>query len=147
MKHLKIIILVISCLAVFSCSKDDDGVAFIPEQSIQEKIAYRWYIVTVEDPTTGTQTPLNTCEKRTYYQFSLTGEVVVELFSEDDDNNCISNGIVNGTYELIQVDGENGVTITGDSGNETSKIISITETELILEQQGFGIRHLIFTRA
>ncbi|WP_048330864.1 lipocalin-like domain-containing protein [Bizionia psychrotolerans] len=147
MKHFKILILAISFLTVFNCSKDDDSVAFIPERSIQEKIAYRWNIVAVEDPNSGIQLPLTTCVKRTYYQFSLNGEAQVEFFNEDDDDNCISDGVLNGTYILLQVDGENGVKIITDSGDETSKIISITETELILEQQGFGIRHLIFTRA
>ncbi|MBP92724.1 MAG: hypothetical protein CMC55_01255 [Flavobacteriaceae bacterium] len=148
MKTLKLLTLGIFVLSIFNCSKDDDNdaVAVQPEPTILEKISYRWNIVTVEDPSSGIQIPLNTCEKRTYYQFSLTGEAIVELFNEDDDNNCISNGVVNGTYELIQVDGENEVLITSDSGDETSKIISITETELILEQQGFGIRHLIFRR-
>lgn len=149
MKHLKIIVLAISFLTVFNCSKDDDNdaVALQPELTIHEKISHRWNIIAVEDPTSGIQIPLNTCEKRTYYQFSLSGEAQLEIFQEDDDNNCISDGVLNGTYEILQVDGENGVKIITDSGNEISKIISLTETELILEQMGFGVRHLIFIRA
>ncbi|OBX24312.1 MULTISPECIES: lipocalin-like domain-containing protein [Bizionia] len=149
MKHLKIIILTISFLTVFNCSKDDDNdaVAIPPELTIHEKISHRWNIVTVEDPETGVQIPLTTCIKRTYYQFSLNGEAQVEFFNEGDDDNCISDGVLNGTYELLQVDGKNGVKIITDSGTETSTIISLTSTELILEQIGFGIRHLIFTRS
>ncbi|WP_417196717.1 lipocalin family protein [Bizionia sp.] len=148
MNHIKIIALVISILTVFNCSKNDDNdsVAIPPELTIQEKIAYRWNLYTVEDPESGIQMPLTTCEKRTFYQFSLNGEAQVELFNEDDLDNCISDGLINGTYQIIERDGDYGVIITVDSGEETSKIISLTDTELILEQQGFGIRHLIFTR-
>lgn len=55
--------------------------------------------------------------------------------------------MINGTYEILQIDGENSVKIITDSENEISKNISLTETELKLEQMGFGVRHLIFIRA
>ena len=147
MKHLKIFILTISLLTVFNCSSDDDASADSPEPTIQEKLSHRWNLLTVEDAITGEQVVLSICEKRTYYQFSLNNEAQLELFNTDDDDNCISGGLINGTYEILQVDGENGVNIITDTGNEIYKIISVTETELIFEQIGFGVRHFIFIRA
>ena len=147
MKTLKFLILGTISLFLFNCSNDDDGAREVTPPTIHEQIAYKWYLSKVETVGDVVHLLLTDCDKRTYYEFFSNGEANIEFFETQPDGSCESTFFVNGTYEILEIDGDTGVLISTEGGeSEGSIIVSVSETELVLEQQGFGTRHLTFVK-
>ncbi|MGY0391092.1 lipocalin family protein [Bizionia sp. KMM 8389] len=145
MKYLKLLTFGILLLCLFNCSKDDDTTETPYKPTISEQLAGKWYLIELINISSDTQIILNDCEKNSYYQFDVNKNFQSELYNLDDDN-CIANEIIYATYEIIELDGEYGIRITHETSTELSKIVNLTDTELILENQAFGVRHTVFNR-
>lgn len=126
---LKMLVLLVLPLVFAACSKDDD----VPQPTVTDLLTSgKWYIESVSGATINNPA----CEKKTYYLFLQNGDLLVESFSIDNENNCVSE-IVSATWELLQ---ENTLKITSVNNNvELAEIVSITQTELILKSGNITI--------
>lgn len=147
MKTLKLITLgLFLSLSFFSCSNDDDNERD-STPTTQELLAHKWYFSKQLSVGSGDLFIANICDKNTYYEFLITGEFYAEFFQTESDASCVSGGINSATYEIGEFEGEDAFTITFEDGStERTLIISISETELVIEQRGFGIRQTTFTK-
>lgn len=127
---LKMLFLVALPLLFTACSKDDDAA---PQPTVTDLLTSgKWYI----ENYIGTTLTNPECEKKSYYLFLQNGDVLVEYFSLNNENNCASQS-VSGSWELLQ---ENILKLTNADNNvEFGEIVSITQTELIIKSGDVSI--------
>lgn len=145
MKTLKLITLsLLLSITFFSCNSDDDNPSIEP--TTKERLAHKWFLLKVLNVETGEETIADSCEQNSYYEFSITGDFSLGFFALNT-GTCELNSSESGTYEMMEHEGDEGFLITlPDGSTEGSKIVSISETELVLEQTGFGTRHITFIK-
>lgn len=125
-----------------SCSSDDDST---PEPTTEELLANQWFLKTLEDLTVTPSTieVADACEQNSYYNFLPSGDLLVEEFSFDVDDNCVSNiGVLVLSYSLnadetqiIALDGTESTILTLESVTETELIISLPSQRVTFERQ------------
>ncbi|MGB1307405.1 MAG: hypothetical protein ACPG6B_00745 [Oceanihabitans sp.] len=147
MKTFKCITLsLLIALVLFSCKSDDDS-GSSSEPTLEERIAYKWYYKQIYSPETDETTIADACEQNSFYNFLSNGNALIEIFTTASDASCESSGLYQPTYIVGEFEGETGLFLTFEDGStEGYIIVSINNSTLVLEQRGFGIRQMTFTK-
>lgn len=137
MKTHTFLYLAILTLISFNCSSDNDNAS---APTVAELLtADTWYLESAS------LTIIDDCTKNSSFQFLNNGNVLSEGFGLNDEDECISLGVVSGTYEIIS-DTQMSTTFNEET-NSSLVIVEISQSQLILrDESGSESNTLIFDK-
>lgn len=137
MKAKSILYLAVSTLTFLNCNNDDDS-ASTPTVS-ELLIADTWFLESASSFI------VDDCTKNSSFQFFENGNVLSESHGLNDEDECLSLGVVPGTYELLS-DTQLATTFNGET-NSSLVIVQISESQLILrDESGSESNTLVFDK-
>lgn len=98
------------------------------EMNNAEAIIGKWYLESLEG-----EASLTACQKNSFYLFSEDSSFLVKRYDVNNDSDCILQDANSGTYT---VNSNNQLIIVLNNQSETFQIISLTNEELVLRQDG-----------
>ena len=116
----RLLVALLLCTTMVSCSKEDAA------PNYADLIIGKWYITEAAYDNGTSYIPQNSCEKKSAFEFTKSGEFSLITFAESGD--LCKPSIVEGTY--IMLDEEKKIMISDDTDSEVLDILKL-DTKLM----------------